>query len=92
MTDMVTDIRDFHEKFDLEFGSITGHIRDFRIRFMHEELGEYLKAASEKNAHDMLDALVDLTYVVLGTAYLEGYDFEEAWKRVHAANMEKDRP
>lgn len=40
---------------------------------------------------EMLDALVDETYVVLGTAYLHGFNFREAWRRVHAANMEKVR-
>jgi predicted HAD superfamily Cof-like phosphohydrolase len=38
-----------------------------------------------------LDALVDLTYVAMGTAYLHGFDFEEAWRRVHEANMRKVR-
>ena len=38
-----------------------------------------------------LDALVDLVYVALGTAYLHGFDFDEAWRRVHAANMKKIR-
>lgn len=36
-----------------------------------------------------LDALVDLVYVALGTAYLHGFDFDEAWRRVHEANMAK---
>lgn len=38
-----------------------------------------------------LDALVDLVYVALGTAHLHGFDFNEAWRRVHAANMKKMR-
>jgi predicted HAD superfamily Cof-like phosphohydrolase len=38
-----------------------------------------------------LDALVDLVYVALGTAYLHGFNFKEAWRRVHAANMQKVR-
>lgn len=40
-----------------------------------------------------LDALVDLVYVVLGTAYLQfGADvFNEAWDRVHGKNMQKVR-
>lgn len=37
----------------------------------------------------MLDALVDEVYVVLGTARLHGFDFREAWRRVHEANMKK---
>lgn len=38
-----------------------------------------------------LDALVDLVYVTLGTAHLQGFDFRRAWKRVHVANMSKVR-
>ena len=38
-----------------------------------------------------LDALVDEVYVLLGTAYLHGFDFNAAWQRVHAANMSKVR-
>jgi predicted HAD superfamily Cof-like phosphohydrolase len=38
-----------------------------------------------------LDALVDLVYVALGTAVMQGFDFEEAWRRVHAANMLKTK-
>lgn len=39
----------------------------------------------------MLDALVDLTYVALGTSQLHGFNFREAWRRVHAKNMMKVR-
>lgn len=39
----------------------------------------------------MLDALVDLVYVAVGTAHLHGFDFAEAWRRVHSANMMKVR-
>jgi len=40
-----------------------------------------------------LDGLVDLAYVLFGTAYLHGFHevFAEAWRRVHEANMQKVR-
>jgi predicted HAD superfamily Cof-like phosphohydrolase len=38
-----------------------------------------------------LDGLVDLVYVVLGTAVFHGFNFNEAWRRVHEANMKKVR-
>jgi predicted HAD superfamily Cof-like phosphohydrolase len=43
--------------------------------------------------HQQLDALVDLVYVALGTAYMQfGPEvFHEAWRRVQAANMAKVR-
>lgn len=37
------------------------------------------------------DALIDLVYVAMGTAYLHGFAFDEGWRRVHAANMAKVR-
>jgi len=43
--------------------------------------------------HQQLDALVDLVYVAVGTAYLQfgRKIFNEAWRRVQAANMSKIR-
>lgn len=40
---------------------------------------------------EALDGLVDLVYVALGTSYLHGFNFREAWRRVHEANMKKVR-
>jgi len=42
---------------------------------------------------EALDGLVDLAYVLFGTVYLHGFApiFAEAWRRVHAANMQKVR-
>jgi len=40
---------------------------------------------------ESLDGLVDLVYVALGTAYLHGFNFNQAWGRVHKANMSKVR-
>jgi predicted HAD superfamily Cof-like phosphohydrolase len=48
-------------------------------------------AAYTNDLEHMLDALVDEVYVVLGTAYQHGFNFREAWRRVHEANMKKVR-
>lgn len=43
---------------------------------------------------DQLDAVVDQLYVLLGKAHLQGFTpamIAEAWSRVHAKNMEKER-
>lgn len=78
----------------------------FRIGFMAEELGEYCmdeehikvvvdyiktRPSQDVPLDKQLDALVDLVYVALGTAYMQGFNFNEAWRRVHAANMKKVR-
>lgn len=38
-----------------------------------------------------LDSLVDLVYVTIGAAFLHRFKFNEAWARVQAANMAKER-
>lgn len=77
----------------------------FRRKLIQEEADEYrahvvpLQGAIAKYAagpvtyhlEQQLDALVDLTYVTLGTSYLHGFNFREAWRRVHQANMMKVR-
>lgn len=92
---MFKDIKEFHLKFGLTYAgppkALDKQAATFRMDFMDEELCEYVKATSEGDLEGQLDALVDLVYVALGTAYMQGFDFEEAWRRVHAANMQKVR-
>ena len=92
MTDFVKDIADFHEKFGLEYNGpprkLPADVSAFRRLFLQEELDEYGASVSKVG---QLDSLVDLVYVALGTAYLHGFDFAEAWRRVHIANMKKVR-
>lgn len=93
--DMCADIKDFHTKFRLTYDGpprqLPYELVTFRAIFMHEELQEYGLAVDDENLEKQLDALVDLVYVALGTAYLHGFDFNEAWRRVHTANMKKVR-
>lgn len=44
-----------------------------------------------RKLEESFDALVDLAYVALGTAYLHGFPFDEGWRRVQHANMQKIR-
>jgi predicted HAD superfamily Cof-like phosphohydrolase len=89
---MWKDIQDFHVKFGLNYEgpprSLPQDLASFRINFLIEETDEYILASKRS---DELDALVDLVYVAMGTAYLHGFDFAEAWRRVHTANMAKVR-
>jgi predicted HAD superfamily Cof-like phosphohydrolase len=103
---MFDDIIQFHEKFALTYDgpprALPDDLLSFRYQFMHEELSEYDSASAVDVIQEegvgpaadlakQLDALVDLVYVALGTAYLHGFDFDEAWRRVHEANMKKVR-
>lgn len=104
--DVTMDIADFHKKFGLDYTGdpheLDPLLQRFRMRFIREEYLELRRAMTEEfesdNEHtakiareNQLDAIIDLMYVLLGYAYLRGWDFEEAWRRVHAANMKKRR-
>lgn len=95
MNTFFDDVKAFHEKFGIPNGDVAAPLEpgvsEFRVGFMREELREYLEAVRDKNLHEQFDALVDLTYVVLGTAAMHGFDFNEGWRRVHEANMKKVR-
>lgn len=85
--------------------AMPGDIQEFRIARLQEEVGEYMmavkvldraieeqdRAGIEVALAQALDALVDTVYIALGNAHLHGFDFNEAFARVHRANMAKVR-
>ena len=91
------DVGEFHRKFGLP------HVDDgppveldretlaYRTAFMLEELCEFSRAASTNDLPKMLDALVDLAYIAIGTAHFKRLPFDAAWAEVHRANMAKER-
>ena len=100
------DVKAFHEKYGLNYEGkvrmIEQDLAEFRSIFISEEGEEYGDSIVEFYEGDdktaalakSLDALIDCMYVVLGTAYLHGFTpqiMEEAWRRVHEANMSKVR-
>lgn len=62
-----------------------------RLDFMEEEIHELSDAHSNMDLVGVADALADLVYVALGTAHMMGIPFDEVFKAVHAANMQKQR-
>ncbi len=66
-------------------------LMDVRIKFLKEELDEFIEGWATGDHAQMADALVDLVYVALGTAHLLGYPWQEVWDAVQAANMAKER-
>jgi predicted HAD superfamily Cof-like phosphohydrolase len=91
--DPVRDVQQFQQKFELTYSGPPRKLPDQlvwdRTEQMYEEIDEY--SAVKATLHDQLDALVDEVYFVIGTALLHGFDFREAWRRVHEANMKKIR-
>jgi len=86
------DIAEMHDKYGVlqkvqEFDNEKlNKFLQFRIKFLEEEMNE-LKTA--KTADDVVDALIDLCVVAIGTLDLFEVSANIAWDRVHEANMNK---
>lgn len=93
MSNWVKDIAEMHEKFGvnpkvaaLSANGLASFLQ-FRIDFLQEELNE-MKAAT--NGDDVVDALIDLVVVAIGTLDSFGIDSQKAWNAVYTANMAKE--
>jgi predicted HAD superfamily Cof-like phosphohydrolase len=89
----VKDIAEMHKKFGVnekvrEFDADKlAKFLEFRINFLQEELDELKKA---DKSEDMVDALIDLCVVAIGTLDAFDVDSYKAWNTVHRANMKKE--
>lgn len=93
----------FQQSYEDKPRQLPAALQSFRDKFAMEEFREYNDhvllgervlqypddAAMAFHLEQQFDALIDLTYVVLGTAHLQGFSFPEGWRRVHEANMSK---
>ena len=91
--DWVQDIGVMHGKFavneavrNMDKDKLKAFLQ-FRIDFLQEELDE-MKTAG--NADDVVDALIDLCVVAIGTLDAFECDAYQAWDRVWNANIDKE--
>lgn len=96
------DVMAFMATFDKAFGEPGASLLEvIRLRgaLIQEEYVETLEALAlvEKGQREdalelLADGLVDLVYVVIGTAIAFGIPFDECWKEVQRTNMAKTDP
>jgi predicted HAD superfamily Cof-like phosphohydrolase len=65
------------------------HLKQFLDRA--PELTIELPSADHWDHAQVFDGLIDLNYVSLGLAHIEGYPWREGWDLVQTANMAKER-
>jgi hypothetical protein len=63
---------------------------DFRVRFLEEELTELKAAIENRDLENIVDSVVDLLVVGIGTLDAFDVDTQKAWDEVHEANMSKE--
>lgn len=88
------DIADMHDKFGVnkkvnQFDAEKlKKFLEFRVKFLEEELNE-LKDNMD-NPEEIVDALIDLCVVAIGTLDAFEVNAGRAWNEVHRANMRKE--
>ena len=97
-TDWVKDMNEMASKYkiqdavnNLDSAQLKAFLQ-FRINFLQEELDEMKKAATPNqpiDGEEVVDALIDLCVVAIGTLDLFDINAYEAWDEVLKANMNK---
>lgn len=97
--DWVQDINNMHEKYGVRpvVEKMTRldlrTFLNFRVKFLNEELDETKLAANNAgyiDAEEVVDGLIDLCVVAIGTLDAFGVDANKAWDAVLEANMNKE--
>lgn len=92
------DIFEMHQRYGVH-GWMETHRHDpemmkkfleFRVKFLEEELYETKKAMELGDPEEVVDGLIDLCVVAIGTLDAFNIDAQKAWEEVHAANMAKE--
>jgi len=95
-SDFIKDIHDMHTKYGVREavqglnGEKLAKFLEFRFDFLQEEVDEGQLAITEKDADGVVDSLIDLIVVALGTLDALQVDAATAWNRVLVANLNKE--
>jgi len=91
----LSQLEEFQKAFNSPCNEKPTLLRDNEFMLRHdllkEELWEYFDACEQGNLAEILDALVDIGYILKGTVVSHGMQgvFNEAFNRVHENNMSK---
>ena len=97
MKDWVKDIRDMQFKYGVhkwihdnkDNNDSLKRYLEFRIDFLKEELDETESALISMDSEEIVDGLIDLCVVAIGTLDAFGVDPYKAWDEVLKANLNK---
>lgn len=85
----ILDIKTLLQHYNFKTEQITSERLEFRFSLLQEEFTELQTARENRDAEEVVDALVDIVVIALGTLELAGVDSTRAWNEVHRANMSK---
>ena len=95
INNIITDVEDMHIKFKLRNWLESNpdklnELMKLRMRMLTEEFSETMDAYLQGDPEELVDGLIDLVVIAVGTLEMSGVDVNEAWTKVHEANMSKE--
>ena len=87
--DVFLDLRKMHNHYGFDNYEFTHNQLQGRLDFLKEEIEETQEAFDENNAEEIVDGLIDLIVVAVGTLDRLEVDSWKAWAEVRKANMSK---
>jgi predicted HAD superfamily Cof-like phosphohydrolase len=89
--DVLGDTEVFYRKFFEDLPMMDRKRLLWRMDFLMEEITETASAIERHDPEEIVDGLVDMMVVIMGTFHEARINFGKAWSRVHDANMQKVR-
>ena len=95
MNDWPHDINRMHAKFgvhdwlDESTPEKRKELMKLRMRMLTEEYAETMNAYLQGDAEEVIDGLIDLCVIAIGTLDIAGVDAHTAWYSVYNANISK---
>ena len=88
------DIMEMHDKYGVTEWCVKNkkqlpELMKLRMRMLTEEYAETMNAYLEGDAEEVVDGLIDIIVIAIGTLDIASVDTRQAWCAVHKANMAK---
>jgi hypothetical protein len=95
INDIITDVKDMHHKYKVHDWIKANpdkldKLLKLRMRMLTEEFSETMDAYLQSDPEELVDGLIDLVVIAIGTLDIVGVDPSKAWNQVKNANMSKE--
>ena len=95
ISNIITNVEDMHCKYKVHDWieanpDKLGELLKLRMRMLNEEFAETMDAYLQGDPEELVDGLIDLVVIAIGTLDIAGVDPFAAWDLVHDANMAKE--
>ena len=91
LPNMIENIQNMLAHYGFSSSEMTKGRLDFRLKLLEEEFNETIDAKNDKNAEELVDGLIDIIVIAIGTLELSGVNVGKAWSAVYNSNMKKLR-